>query len=534
MRSATWRTFGMVGLGLVAVFLVLGMSGITGLAAPTSAGHSSATAHQVQAASGIHPAAGPTLGTWVSTAATGPTDVSVLPAWVNFTIAYGGVNSSLFSYDTIISSTNVTVSLVINDLVTGANYLTYAVPIVANTTGYSIMLDQAFLSCSAANCTASMPDTYGYSLYSTLDGTGAQGTTASNATTNFAESQFVDALPTWVNAVAATGPASFSTLPAWVNFTLAYGNVGPSYEVGPGNTSVWFSTLNEVTKTVANYSVPLSLGVTSYSLELTSSGLVGCSQANCTTTFGTMNDTYSFNLWPSIDGTNYRGTFTVNGTLFTPISISSFILFAPSFSVSAPSPTQTVGNITITTNYTAQYLVTAQVNVYTPATLTGGLPVLVFSASALKPAGTTGAVSNKWYEGTPGSYLVSFVAYLSYETVYINGTVTVNSAVQPGGGIIYQNTTIYNNVTGGTSATGFFGLSPAVSGTLFLLVGLIVGILAGLIAARMVMSSGPAKPPQQWSDKKDETTSNTCSVCGKSFGSADELAAHAKSEHGMQ
>lgn len=457
----------------------------------------------------------------------GPTVNSVLPAWVNFTIAYGNVEPSF-----VISSTYVTATLEIYDTVTHSDYMVYSVPIVSGQATYSIELDQTFLGCSAANCTATMPDTYGFSLYATLTGVGNGGVPASTSDLLFATTTWVNALSTWVNALTATGPSPYSTLPGWINFTLVYGGVGPSYEVGPANTTVYLYTLNEVTHASANYSVPLKLGQTSYSLELTSSGLAGCTQANCTTTFGSMNDTYAFSLWPSINGTAYRGIYTVNGTLFAPLAVSAFILYAPTFSVSAPAATVILGNVNITTNYTAQFLVTAEVYVYTVPTLQGVAPVLLYSASALKPTGTTGAVTNVWYEGTPGSYEVSFVAYLTYETVYINGTVTVETT--PSGGVVYQNTTIYNNVTGGSTPAGFFGLGPAVSGTLFLLIGLIVGILAGLVAARMVMSSAQAKPPQQWSEKKEEETSNTCSVCGKSFGSADELAAHSKSEHGMQ
>ncbi len=213
-----------------------------------------------------------------------------------------------------------------------------------------------------------------------------------------------------MNAVTATGPTHYSTLPAWINFTIAYGGVGPAFAISSSNTQVWLSTLNEVTHASANYSVPIVAAQASYSLTLTASGLTGCAQANCTTTFGTMNDTYSFNLWPVVDGTANRGTTANNGTLFTPLAVSSFILAAPTFSVTAPAATVTAGNITITANYTAQYVVAAVVNVYTAGTLAGGGGVLVFSGSFLKNVSNPKAISQVWFEGTPGSYNLDFVA----------------------------------------------------------------------------------------------------------------------------
>lgn len=545
MRSATWRTLGTVGLGLVAVFLVLGMSGATVLFSGPAAPARGASTDLIAGHSAL-PAVSPPLATWVSTAgATGPTTISVLPAWVNFTISYGNVNHTVSLYNTIISAANASVTLTIYNESSGAYYMTYAVPLVTNTTSYSIMLDSAFLGCSAPDCTVTMPSTYEFSLWSTLNGAVAGGTAATNATTNFAATSWVTTLPTWVNTItynggAASGPSGYTTLPAYVDFSIMYGNVGPSFTISATNTVIGLEVLNERTLQAANFSVPIVTGQSTYSVELTTSGIVGATPANCPTcaaVLGTMNDTYSFFLWPSLNGAANRGTLAINGTgsknVPQPLSTATFLLTTPSFTVTAPAATVTTGNITVTVNYTASRLVSLVFSAWTPATLEGASPVLVFSASFLKPANSTAPVSKIWFEGTPGSYSVSLGAYLAYGSVFTNGTVTVVSATTPGGGIIYQNSTVYNNATGASSPAGYFGLNPAVSGTTFLLVGLIVGILAGLVAARMIMSSGPAKPAQPWSEKKEET-SNTCSVCGKSFGSADELAAHAKSEHGMQ
>lgn len=458
------------------------------------------------------------LSTYVSlTGVSGPVDNSLLPAYVNFTIAYGGVEPTF-----AIASANTQVNLTVFDQTMGFNYGIYAIPIVSGQATYSVELNQAYFGCSAANCTATMPDTYSFSLWVSLSGVGNGGVLATNSANNFATTTWVNALSTWVNTAAASGPAKYNTLPAWVNFTIAFGGVGPSFVLSSANTQVFLQIYNETSGTnFGNWSIPIVTGQTSYSVTLNATTL-NCATPSCSTT---MTGGYAFFLWPSLDGVSARGMTSNNGTEYSPIASSSFITVTPTFAITAPSAaTVPVGNTTVTVAYSAQYLTALTVNIYSSSTAGGAGGVLVYSSSFLNVS----PVSKVWYEGTPGSYFLSLVAVSPYTSWYVNGTVTVANSL----GLIYQNTTNWVNTTGGTSAAGYFGLSAAASGTLFLLVGLIVGILAALVAARMMMASPPPKPAQPWSDQKGETA-NTCSVCGKSFGSADELAAHSKSEHGM-
>ncbi len=271
----------------------------------------------------------------------------------------------------------------------------------------------------------------------------------------------------------------------------------------------------------ASNNVTIVSGQASYAIPLNSTWL-GCAFSDPTCT-NSLIDTYTFDVVTDLNGAGYGGTFATNDN--TSGTFTSFITYTPTWALVSPTTTSVqAGNITVSVAYHAQYVTAVNLNIFSGATL-------VFTGTFIQSSPGI-SVAKIWYEGTPGTYAVSIQGVMVWGTEYLNSSITVTAAAASGGGTVYQNTTTWDNTTGGTSATGYFGLSAPVSGTLFLLVGLIVGILAALVAARMMMSEPPAKPAQPWSDQKTDSA-NTCSVCGKSFGSADELSAHAKSEHGM-
>jgi len=57
-------------------------------------------------------------------------------------------------------------------------------------------------------------------------------------------------------------------------------------------------------------------------------------------------------------------------------------------------------------------------------------------------------------------------------------------------------------------------------------------MIVAFLLGRAVTSRAPAQPAQAWSGTT-APAANTCSTCGRSFATPEELAAHAKSEHGM-
>src|SRR5208282_1603271 len=111
MHRATRLTFGTVGIGLLAAFLVLGLSGATALhaapASPVRDGGTSLIAGHSGPSAPVHPLA----TSWVTaTISTAPAPYSTIPAWLNFTISWGGVTAYT------ISSSNAGAIIVVTDI----------------------------------------------------------------------------------------------------------------------------------------------------------------------------------------------------------------------------------------------------------------------------------------------------------------------------------------------------------------------------------------------------------------------------------
>jgi len=212
-----------------------------------------------------------------------------------------------------------------------------------------------------------------------------------------------------------------------------------------------------------------------------------------------------------------------NGSISTSATSKSFFLITTPLSASLVAPTAgaavSTGNVTVSVAYLGSYVAAAVLNIYT----TSGN--LVFSHSVIEL--TPGVpVPQTWFIAQVGTYNYAIVMTTVYlpNTHYFNGTLSVITK----GGTVFQNVTQWSN------ESILSGLSGAAAGTLLLVVGLIVGMIVAFILAGLVMRSRPSPaPPQAW-DSKTGAGANTCSVCGKSFATPEELAAHGKSEHGMQ
>ena len=135
---------------------------------------------------------------------------------------------------------------------------------------------------------------------------------------------------------------------------------------------------------------------------------------------------------------------------------------------------------------------------------------------------------------TPGTYTVTLTETASYSTTSATTwtwtqtfTVSAPATVEEP---VWENTTTYNNHTGGSGGyTLIGGVGPAATAALLMVVGLIVGMIVAFVIGRM-MTSPSASPAQPWSGTKG---SNECSVCHQTFASEQELKDHAKSAHGM-
>jgi hypothetical protein len=311
--------------------------------------------------------------------------------------------------------------------------------------------------------------------------------------------------PTTVWANATSVPAPYSTLPAWVNFTIQVAITNSVFTLNSSDTNGSVYLVNQATETtLVNIPIVIVNGSAAQSVELDSQTL-GCSAANCTATLG--NIAYSGIIYVAVNGAYYNnGTAANTSATYGGIPpMSTAFITVPLVVGGLGGTSVPAGNVSVTIYYTGQYVTLVTLNIYSS---TG---TLVYSSNFANNA-TTGAPQTKiWYVGVTGTYSTAVSAATPYGTFWSNSTITVVPASSTTGGTVYQNTTTWVNSTGSTAPKGYFGLSAPASGTLFLLIGLIVGILAALVAARMMMSSPPPPPAQPWSDTKTESTSSSSS-----------------------
>ncbi|HTT73786.1 MAG TPA: hypothetical protein VMG99_06540 [Thermoplasmata archaeon] len=223
-----------------------------------------------------------------------------------------------------------------------------------------------------------------------------------------------------------------------------------------------------------------------------------------------------------VDPTN--GTMVTTGyeygtynPLFPPgwgvLPVSSFILSAPTSKLNV-APTPGVADAyTLSVNYTGQYTGRVLLTVVSP---TGGTVLSTNLANnGTKPT------TYQWTETITGLYSYVLTVYTTYGTYNSTGSISIS------------NTPIYYNNATFTNTSLIKGLNGGAAGTLLLVVGLVIGMLVATVVSRMVWGgSKSAAPAQAWSPSSP--TTNQCSVCGKSMATPEELAAHQKSEHGMQ
>jgi len=301
-------------------------------------------------------------------------------------------------------------------------------------------------------------------------------------------------------------------------YTLSV-NVGASGDgIGPGN----FSTANAtvfltITDTVTSQfcsaisdNSSVNAGITTYNFVLNP---VLLSRTPCN---GITNDPVSLNanftFWGYDLGYNNASANAVANTslIFAPLSAT---LVSPNGGVG-------VGNATFVATYVAQYLSSVRLLIWNPAKTS------VLENASLQWASTSVPASVTWYAPAAGLYPYSLTVTTLYGTFVQAGNVTV---LQNGGGTVFYNSTVYHN------STILAGLKGPEAGTLLLVVGLIIGMIVALAVASAMRRDQPtaAQPWQGGQQGQTTPAPNTCSVCGKSFGSADELAGHMKAEHGM-
>jgi hypothetical protein len=340
--------------------------------------------------------------------------------------------------------------------------------------------------------------------------------------------------PTTASATFTTPVPGYVAVPYVQNFTIAVTNA----QIDPTTTTVLVNVTDlPGHTTVSSTAETVAPGQTAYTFTITPAVLV-CELPSCAGFVPGATDVYSLSVFVGVDGIGTpAGPGAVNGTLAQGTLASSFYAITVPLSVAlTPSPgaTLTPGNVSVSVVYSGTFVETVSADIYSP---TGAL---VFSNAF----GSSGANAT-WLVTSPGTYKASVVVVTAYPnptstSTYFNSTLTVNKVPRT-----YVNSTSYSN------STLIPGLSPGAAGTLLLVVGLIIGMIVALLLGRAVWGGRQSPtPPQAWESQTGAGAAgagagaaaggtaaagaNSCSVCGKSFASPEELAAHQKSEHGME
>ena len=325
------------------------------------------------------------------------------------------------------------------------------------------------------------------------------------------------------------------------NTTAPYVVSGDLISVGvPSGTPVgaWVDITNTVTGAL----------LSTFSLNGTGTGQISDASANSTAPFTFLlndtnlgcaatrcanvgNDLFNISVRATVGWTALTiGKVTFADTYFATIPVQVPIAWAGARTPLPPSsPIVGLGTVKFWSNYSGQYISAATLTIYTA----GGPHTPIFSSNIASKETT-------WLAGSAGIFLVQVTVTTNY-TLF---NTFLNFSVVPYLGAVTINTSSYHN------ESLFGGLKPAVAGTILLLVGLIVGLIVALVLGRLIWGGqGPAAPPQAWqqaggaggaggkeggpSGPSGPAAANTCSVCGQSFATPEELAAHSKSEHGM-
>jgi hypothetical protein len=289
-------------------------------------------------------------------------------------------------------------------------------------------------------------------------------------------------------------------------------------------TMLYFTIQDAVTSyTQSNVTIPVVAGQTAYSVWIDDQNL---SCPSIDPTCQSISDPYYVTFFTVVDLTgapfHSPAASSASSSLSTPDGFVTFVFLTQHLSLTPISPlssTVPLGNVTFSASYTGQFIFIANLTVFSPTVA----KLVIFYANMLKsPSGTP--ASALWTPAAAGAYPISWALVTIYgASIYLNSTLTVKAA---GGGNVYTNTTTWHN------GTGVLGLSAAVGGTTLLLVGLIVGMIVAFLLGRAVTSRAPSQPAQAWSGTT-APAANTCSTCGRTFATPEELAAHSKSEHGM-
>jgi hypothetical protein len=341
--------------------------------------------------------------------------------------------------------------------------------------------------------------------------TGARTNAAASHSTNLGVAAHSSPSAATAHVAILTTFSNYTILPTTMELQITVTGASITH-----NTSLWVTVsdgLSGVFCTVGSLNLTLKHGSGGefYNLSLDPVSMGGVAFTNCP--------------FIQADPVIFNATvYTLNKTIHNaPVNATGYataetsLIYAPlNVELLAPTGAVGAGNVTLVAGYTDQYVRGVQISIHSPS----GILVLTTSLQWTLP--TEPAIIT-WLESTPGVYPYALTVSTAYGNFTTNGNLTL---LAPGGGTVYSNSSTWQN----TSI--FPGLSGAASGTILLVVGLIAGMIVALVVGRSLMRPSAVAPAQQWQPGATPAA-NTCSVCGKSFATPEELKDHAKSEHGM-
>jgi hypothetical protein len=337
---------------------------------------------------------------------------------------------------------------------------------------------------------------------------GARTSAAASHSTNLGAAVHPTPGAATASVTMVTKPGAYTVLP--FNLELQITITGSSITT---NTSLWVTVTDNTTGaycTTGSLNQTLKGGFSFYNLSLNPVSMGGAAFTNCPFI---ESDPVILNATVYTDN-NITGTPSKAKDSAT--AITSLVYNALNVNLLTPTVAVGAGNITLIAIYQAQYVQSVRMLIFNSA----GTNVYNGSLQWTSP---TSPALGAWFEATPGVYPFKLTISTPYGSFTRADNITV---LAPGGGTVYSNTSTWQN------ASIFPGLSGAASGTILLVVGLIVGMIVALVVGRSLMRPAPVPPAQQWQPGQT-APANTCSVCGKSFATPEELKEHAKSEHGI-
>ena len=320
--------------------------------------------------------------------------------------------------------------------------------------------------------------------------------------------------PVSVVITITNNPSAYIMLPWALNWSMTITNGS----VATGTT--WMSvSVSDVTGSgvcvqaatcpvIYNQSVPVVTGTTSYSYTLTAFNVTVAGTKPLT------QDEFLIAAWVTANNTVSNLTFGSSVERFIVPGAITGGFVAPNLNSAVST-----GNVTVGINYTGSYVSGATVQIFSGTTTAGAL---VFSQGVFAPGvgAHTVIAASVWFVSVPGTYHGLLTVSAPYGSWHFQTNWTVIAA----------GTTIYQNSSSWQNQTLIPGLSPAVGGTVLLVVGLLVGIIVAMALGRMVWGGSKATPAQPWQAKP---ATNECSVCHQTFATEAELKDHAKTAHGM-